>query len=124
MDYHDNNHPKAKFYKKLTFIGFTVKMKPIKKIPKKDIPDEYEDKCNIDVELTLDAVTTASNYDIAIFLTGDGDFSKLVEYLRLLGKQIYCVSTMRVSAIELRNTVDKFIDLEDIKDIIKLEPKK
>lgn len=122
-DYHDNERSKAKFYKKLTFIGFTVKMKPIKKIPKRDNPEETEEKCNIDVELTLDAITTANNYDIAFFLTGDGDFSKLVEYLRSLGKKVYCVSTIRVSAIDFRNIVDKFINLENIKDKIKLEPK-
>lgn len=115
-DYHDSE--KSDFYKKLTLNGFTVKMKPIKKIPG---TDKIRSKCNVDVELTLDVATTVNNYDIAILLTGDGDFCKLVEFLRFKGKEIICASTRETSSIDIRNAVDKFIYLEKIISKVKLE---
>jgi uncharacterized LabA/DUF88 family protein len=44
----------------------------------------------------------------------------LVDYLRYHGKEIIGVSTKNVCALDFKNAVDKFIDLKDIKDSIKL----
>lgn len=74
----------------------------------------------MDVELTLDVITTSPNYDIVYLLTGDGDFCKLVDYLRLHGKEIIGVSTQNVCALDFKNAVDKFIDLKDIIESITL----
>lgn len=118
-DYHNSN--KSDFYKKLTMNGFTVIMKPIKKMPDPKNENKIIEKCSVDVEFTLDVISLSDNYDIAYLITGDGDFCKLVEYLRARSKEIICVSTINTSSIDLRNIVDKFINLEDTKDKIELE---
>lgn len=109
---------KSSFYQKLTLSGFTIKFKPKKPILNKN--GQQKNKCNVDVELTLDVITTSPNYDIACLLTGDGDFCKLVDYLRFHGKEVIGVSTKNVCSLDFKNSVDKFIDLNDIKDSIKL----
>lgn len=117
-DYHTSS--KSGFYHRLTINGFTIKMKPVKKIPDpKDHNKIIGEKCNIDVELTLDVVTTVNNYDIAVLITGDSDFCKIVEFLRYSGKEVYAVSTGEPSSIDLKNIVDKYIDLKEIKNKIK-----
>ena len=117
---YDDFHTSDK-YKMLSFAGFTIKMKPIKLIPNpEDSQNPIRRKCDIDVELTIDAITTVKNFDTAYLITGDGDFCELVKYLRFQGKEIICVSTRKTCAIDLRNIADKFIDLRDIIKKIKM----
>jgi len=50
-------------------------------------------KGNLDVDLAMDCLLTKDNYDVAILVTGDSDFEKLINILRTFGKQIIVVST-------------------------------
>ena len=107
------------YYRNLSLTsGFTL----INKKPRTYTDEETgrtDNKCNFDVDITLDAVTTADNYDTAIFVTGDGDFCKLAKYLRMIGKKIKCVSVMECCNMDLINIVDEFINLKDIITTVK-----
>lgn len=111
---YDANDPNQEnFLKALTLIGYTVRKKPLKTITSQD--NEERQKSNMDVEMTLDLIITSFHYDDAYLFSGDGDFESVVEYLRMMGKEIIVVSTLGHIAIELRNAADRYIDLADLK---------
>ncbi|MFX0063497.1 MAG: NYN domain-containing protein [Candidatus Hermodarchaeota archaeon] len=92
--------------------GFIVVTKEVKKFPGSFM------KGNLDVELVIDMLTTADNYDTAVLFSGDGDFTRCVEELQNRGKKIHVVSTEKTSpsllAQELKQQADIFIELADI----------
>lgn len=64
-------------------LGFTVRKKELKRIIQhNDIGDSIQEKGNMDVEMTIDAIHFCKKYDTAILFTGDSDFLALVNYLR------------------------------------------
>ena len=52
-------------------------------------------KGNMDVELTVDAITLADQLDHVMLFSGDGDFRALVADLQLRGVRVSVVSTLR-----------------------------
>ena len=67
-----------KLYEKLTEDGYFLIFKPTLEIGK---GDEKTVKGNVDAELVLHTMINADSYDVAIIVTGDGDFHCLIEYL-------------------------------------------
>jgi len=110
---------KAGYYRNLSLVkGFTlINKKP--RIYKNEITGKTKTKCNFDVDITLDAITTSNNYDTAIFVTGDGDFRRLVNYLRGIGKKIKCVSVIESCNMDFINIVDEFINFSEIIEEVK-----
>lgn len=75
-------------------------------------------KADWDVGLAMDAVILADKIDVAVLVSGDGDFVPLVEYLRISqGLKVEAISFGRSTSAKLKEVVDVFIDLE-------LDPKK
>jgi uncharacterized LabA/DUF88 family protein len=86
--------------------GFRVKTKPLRR---------YEDgttKANLDMELAIDLLTQAPHLDVAIILSGDGDFARLVDAAQSLGLRVEVAATPRQASSELIDVADRFIDLE------------
>lgn len=106
-----------KFLKKLSFLGYTVRRKPLKRIIDEESGKSIE-KSNLDIEIAIDMLNTAERYDKAILLSGDGDFERVIELLRTKGKEIVVVSTKGIIARELINAADRYIDLKNIKNEI------
>lgn len=101
-------------------LGFAVIKKKLKRI---NIADEHgesiEEKGNMDVEITIDAVHHLKEYDTAVFFTGDSDFLALVTYLRNHRKKVFVFSSRNNISEELRTGSDKYFDLlEDISEDI------
>ena len=93
-------------------LGFIVRKKELKRIMITDKQGEViEEKGNMDVEITIDALHHSEKYDIAIFFTGDCDFLPLVKYLRRGGKKVYIFSSKNNVSQELRTSSDGYIDL-------------
>ena len=67
------------FIETLAGMGYNIIKKPIK------VFDSLT-KGNMDIELAVDALTAKDNYDVIILMSGDGDFSYLVNKLKTLGK--------------------------------------
>lgn len=70
-------------------------------------------KADWDVGLAMDAVILADKIDVAVLVSGDGDFVPLVEYLRISqGLKVEAMSFGRSTSAKLKEAVDVFTDLE------------
>ncbi|OHA27172.1 MAG: hypothetical protein A3C06_03800 [Candidatus Taylorbacteria bacterium RIFCSPHIGHO2_02_FULL_46_13] len=104
---------KHKFYTYLKKgLGFTVVKKELKRIvTHSEAGDSIQEKGNMDVEMTIDAIHNINKYNNAIFFTGDSDFLALVTYIRNKGKKVYIFSSKNNISQELRTGADKYFDV-------------
>jgi len=97
-------------------LGFEVRKKELKRIPTIDEHGEFvKEKGNMDVEITIDAVSHNKEFDTAIFFSGDSDFLALITYLKNMGKKVFIFSSRNNISEELRTGGDEYIDI--LKDI-------
>jgi len=112
----DSKHRFYTFLKK--GLGFEVRKKELKRIR---IIDEHgesiQEKGNMDVEITIDALHHSRKYNAAIFFTGDSDFLALVSYLKNSGKKVYILSSQNNISEELRTGGDGYLDILKIDNI-------
>ena len=112
----DGKHKFFTFLKK--GLKFEVRKKKLKRIT---VVDEYgesiQEKGNMDVEMTIDALHHMDKYQIAILFTGDSDFLSLVAYLKKYNKKIYIFSSQNNISEELRTGGDGYFDIIKIDDI-------
>lgn len=70
-------------------------------------------KADWDVGLAIDAVRIAPKLDVAIIVSGDGDFVPLVEYLRANGGcQVEVAAFGKSTSGKLIDSADDFLDLD------------
>jgi uncharacterized LabA/DUF88 family protein len=104
----------------LDYNGYAVRTKTAKNYA--DGEGRRKPKCNIAVELAVDAIEAAKRMDRMVLFTGDGDFRVLVEAIQRRGVHVTVVSTLRtkpqILSDELRRQADAFIDLEDLRTSI------
>lgn len=73
-------------------------------------------KADWDVGLTVDAIRLAPSLDAIILVSGDGDYTPLVEYLqKSSGKQVEVVAFGETTSSRLIDAADDFIDLSEEK---------
>ena len=75
-------------------------------------------KGNWDVGLAVDAIRLSSKIDVAIIVSGDGDFVDLVEYLQHEGVLVEAAGFGASSSQMLKESVDDFIDLDRQKGLL------
>lgn len=111
---------KHKFYTYLKKgLGFTVRKKELKRIAiHTDVGDSIDEKGNMDVEMTIDAIHHKNKYAIAVFFSGDSDFLALVNYLKNGGKKVYIYSSKNNISEELRTGGDGYTDVLKIEEDI------
>ena len=80
-----------------------------------------EPKCNFDVEITITAIDQMGTYDEFILCSGDGDFVKLLKYLKAHKKKTVVVAPGRRLSWILAKTSNRIIYLEDLR--IQIEEK-
>jgi len=113
----DGRHKFFTFLKK--GLKFIVRKKELKRISVITPEGEsMEEKGNMDVEITIDALHHIKNYNIAVFFTGDSDFLALVTYLRARAKKVYIFSSKNNVSEELRTSGDGYFDVLDIENDI------
>lgn len=113
----DGKHKFFTFLKK--GLGFEVRKKQLKRIAVVDEHGEaVQEKGNMDVEMTIDAVHFRDKYDTAVLFTGDSDFLELVTYLKRGGKKVYIVSSKNNISQELKTGGDGYTDLLEISNDI------
>ncbi len=109
----DGKHRFFTFLKK--GLGFAVIKKELKRI---SITNEHseaiEEKGNMDVEITIDALHHFKKYDTAVFFTGDSDFLALVTYLKNHGKKVFVFSSENNISQELRTGANGYTDILNI----------
>lgn len=113
----DGRHKFYTFLKK--GLGFAVRKKKLKRISIITEDGEgIEEKGNMDVEITIDAVHNIKKYDVAVLFSGDSDFLALVTYLRRAGKKVYIFSSKNNVSEELRTGGNGYFDVLKIKEDI------
>src|SRR6476619_4595715 len=107
----------------LDYNGYTMVTKPTKEFT--DAFGRRKIKGNMDIELTVDAMSIAEQVDHIVLFTGDGDFRALVAELQQRGRRVSVVSTLQTHppmvADELRRQADQFIDLAELRPDITRE---
>jgi len=113
----DGKHKFYTFLKK--GLKFEVRKKKLKRI---NVFDEHgeaiQEKGNMDVEITIDAVHFLKKYDTAVLFSGDSDFLALVNYLKRGGKKVYIFSSKNNVSQELRTGADGYTDILKIRSNI------
>lgn len=106
-----------RFINALVRIGYTVRKKAVKEFVNKDAQPgkQYAQKGNMDIELVTDMLLGIDQYDTVLLFSGDGDYSYALEGIRGRGKKVIVVSTDQTTAMELRSSADKFIDLSSLR---------
>ncbi len=98
------------FFDALTLQGYEVRSKDLQ------IFVGGQKKGDWDVGLTIDAVTVAKKIDVAVLVTGDGDFVPLVRYLQNnQGCRVELMSFRKTTSNALIDSVDSFFDLGEHK---------
>ena len=96
------------FFEALTKVGIETKTKDLQ------IFSGGTKKADWDVGLAVDAIKLAPKLDAVILVTGDGDFTPLVEYLQMNeGCQVEVVSFGKSSSSKLIEACDDFMDLDN-----------
>lgn len=114
---------KINFYQLLESYGYVMKIKPAKVYYDED--DENQErpilKANCDVDMTFDMMRYMQQYSGIIAMTGDGDFASVLNYLKTHGREVTVLSRWQRTAKEIKNIAEKkFIDLENLRHIIRL----
>ena len=95
------------FVEALEKSGYEIKIKDLQ------VFAGGQKKADWDVGMAIDAVILADKIDVAVIVSGDGDFIPLVEYLKInKGLKVEAVSFGHSTSCKLREAVDVFHDLE------------
>jgi len=117
FDFSEVKNKKLEYFKFLKNKGYTVRHKPVGRIYD-NTEGVFKHKCNFDVELTIDALDNIDKYDVSILCSGDGDFVKLIKYLKGKKKKTIVLAAWDRLSNKLEEAANQVIYLEDIKDHI------
>ena len=104
----------------LKSIGYEVKLKEPKKFYNWD---RVEYKADWDMGIAIDAIAMAESrkVDIVVLMSGDGDFVDLINFLKAKGIKVEVISFKSITAKEIIQAANEYIDLEEMADFIVLE---
>ena len=90
--------------------GFRVVSKPVFQRP------DGSKKANLDVEIGLDIVSLAGEYDTAVLVGGDGDLACALNQVSFQGGRVEVLSLRSMTSEALIDVADCYWNLNDIKD--------
>jgi uncharacterized LabA/DUF88 family protein len=102
------NDNQRQFHAFLARNGYKVISKDIRK---------YGDgrvKANLDIELVVDMMKTARNLDIAVVVSGDGDFASAIRAVQEMGVRVEVISFRGNTSSDLIDVADLFTDIAQI----------
>ena len=114
QDFNDAKKRKKGFFKFLRQCNYRVRHKPVSRIYD-NTKGEFKHKCNFDVELAIDAIDNIDNYDVFSLVSGDGDFEKLIKYLKGKRKKTVVIAPKDRLSDNLKKVANKTVDLGDLK---------
>ena len=95
------------FFDVLQNMGYEVKAKDLQVFP------GGHKKGDWDIGIAMDAIELAPKLDVVVLVSGDGDFTPLVEHLRrALGCRVEVMAFGRSCSSKLVQAADEFIDLD------------
>jgi uncharacterized LabA/DUF88 family protein len=117
QDFIEAKRKKHLFFTDLQLLGYKVVTKPVSRVF--DVTEgDYKHKCNFDVEMTVDAIDRLDTYDECILCSGDGDFIKLLRYLKGHKKKTVILAPKKRINWGLAKVANKVIFLERIRSIV------
>jgi uncharacterized protein (TIGR00288 family) len=106
------------FYDALSEMGFEVKSKELQ------VFYGGAKKGDWDVGIAMDVMRLAPKLDTIILVSGDGDFSDLLEHAKSLGCRTEVVAFGKTTSYKLKEVADFFLDLDkDTKYLLKKQKK-
>jgi len=108
-----DNENQRNFHDFLRRHGYKVVSKDIRKY------GDGKVKANLDIELVVDMMKTARNLDIAIVVSGDGDFAPAIRAVQEMGVRVEVVSFRGNTSSDLIDVADIFTDITQIAKVEK-----
>ena len=99
-------NPNPGFWDALADMGFTIRSKDL------HVRQDGTAKGNWDMGMAMDAVRLHDRLDIAVLVTGDGDFVDLMKLLQAEGLRVEILSFPHNTASELIDQADQYIPIE------------
>jgi len=99
------NENQRNFHSFLARHGYKVVSKDIRKY------GDGKVKANLDIELVVDMMKTARNLDIAIVVSGDGDFAPAIRAVQEQGVRVEVISFRGNTSSDLIEVADQFTDI-------------
>jgi uncharacterized LabA/DUF88 family protein len=91
------------------------------KVVSKDIR-KYGDgrvKANLDIEMVVDMMKTARNLDVAVLVSGDGDFAPAIRAVQEMGVRVEVICFKANTSSDLIDVADQFIEITQIAKVEK-----
>jgi len=98
-----------KFFEILEKQGFELRMKDLQ------VFAGGAKKGDWDIGMAVDIIRMSSKLDVAVIVTGDGDFIPLVEYVKHQGPYVELMAFGESTSSKLIEAADEFIDLSSNK---------
>ncbi len=108
-----DNENQRNFHDFLRRSGYKVVSKDIRKY------GDGKVKANLDIELVVDMMKTARNLDIAIVVSGDGDFAPAIRAVQEQGVRVEVLSFRGNTSSDLIDVADLFTDIAQIAKVEK-----
>ena len=102
------NENQRQFHQFLARSGYKVVSKDIRKYGDGKI------KANLDIELVVDMLRTAQNLDIAVVVSGDGDFAPAIRAVQQMGVRVEVISFRGNTSSDLIEVADVFTDIAQV----------
>jgi len=99
------NENQRNFHAFLARHGYKVVSKDIRKY------GDGKVKANLDIELVVDMMKTARNLDVAILVSGDGDFAPAIRAVQEMGVRVEVISFRGNTSSDLIDVADAFYDI-------------
>ena len=103
-----DNENQRQFHAFLGRSGYKVVSKDIRKYGDGRI------KANLDIELVVDMIRIAQHVDIAVVVSGDGDFAPAIRAVQELGVRVEVISFRGNTSSDLIDVADVFTDITQI----------
>ena len=114
QEYKFIKNQKKRFFRYLNNLGFTVRHKVTSRFYDHTL-GRFIHKCNFDVEITIDAIDLINSYDEFVLVSGDGDFEKLIRYLKGKEKTVTVVAGKDSVADKLLEATNRQVFLDDLR---------
>ncbi|MFZ5853648.1 MAG: NYN domain-containing protein, partial [Chloroflexota bacterium] len=102
------NENQRNFHAFLARNGYRVVSKDIRKY------GDGKVKANLDIELVVDMMKTARNLDVAIVVSGDGDFAPAIRAVQEMGVRVEVISFRGNTSSDLIEVADQFTDITQL----------
>jgi len=113
----DASDAQLKYIQKLRYLGFKIRLFPLKKYPDNTNAREK----GVDVSIAMDMLELAYNnaYDTAVLVSHDEDFCELVERVQRIGKSVDVCGFVDRMSQRLIEAADRVINLVPVWDVLK-----